>query len=473
MIATHEGAHQHVSTLNPHLEFFSKAGSLFTKKEAAYEGEATALSLFQESWNGDEEIAFRLLLWLRDCRGGSGNRSGFRECLHWLAKNGGSKWISANLHWIPLIGRWDDLLSLWKTPIEKEGALMWAGEIKNSNVLAAKWCNRKNFPVKHALGIKKEGDFRKVLAAIRKEHIVEHKMSTVAWDSIQYNSVPSVAMSRYASAFTKKDEDRFTSYKTDLETGKDTVNASALFPHDCVRTIRQGEHKIADAQFNALPNYMAGTNEKAVVLCDTSGSMDVKVAGSIKAIDISRALALYCSEKIGKKNPFYKKFIAFKSESKFVDWQGLTFSEALMDRKVFDGSAGSTRIDLALNLILTTAVAFRSPQAEMPTALIIVSNMQFSEGVTLEKAPWDREAEDVAPVSMMLSCFEAAGYKAPKIIYWNTAGYAGSPDTMDSAGVTMVSGFSPSILKAIFRAEDFSPIGVMARALAKYAILKP
>lgn len=69
MITTHEGAAQHSVSLNPHLEFFSKAGSLFAKKESAYPGEATALSLFIDSWNDDPETAFRLLLWLRDCRG--------------------------------------------------------------------------------------------------------------------------------------------------------------------------------------------------------------------------------------------------------------------------------------------------------------------------------------------------------------------------------------------------------------------
>lgn len=397
---------------------------------------------------------------------GAGNRSGFRECLTWLAKDkDGRVWLSKNLHWIPLVGRWDDLIALWKTPLEKEAAKMWAGEIDDSNVLAAKWCNRKNFPVKHALGIKKEGDFRKMLAGIRKEHIVEHKMSMTAWDSIQYNSVPSVAMSRYANAFQKKDQDRFEDFKENLASGKDSVNASVLFPHDCVRTARSGETDIADAQFDALPNYMAETKEKVVVLCDTSGSMDIRVAGAVRAVDVSQALALYCSQKIGQDNPFYKKFIAFCSEGKFVDWNGISFSKALKSRKVFDQAYGSTRIDMALNLILSSALSLEIPQEQMPTTLLIVSDMQFSRATN---DTWAKP-EDVTPVNMMLSCFEAAGYKAPKVIYWNTAGHAGTPDP----GVSVVSGFSPSILNAVFSGSDFSPTGVMAQTLKKYAVLKP
>ncbi|NIV12303.1 MAG: DUF2828 family protein, partial [Aliifodinibius sp.] len=41
-----------------------------------------------------------------------------------------------------------------------------------------------------------------------------------------------------------------------------------------------------------------------------------------------------------------------------------------------------------------------------------------------------------------------AGYSKPKIIYWNVAGYIGSPETVDAENVALVSGFSPAILKA-------------------------
>ena len=85
MLKTHEGAQAYEHSLNHALELFSKGGSLFKKRGSFYSGDESALSLFQKSWIVDKELTFKLLLWLRDCRGGAGNRSGFRDCLHWLA----------------------------------------------------------------------------------------------------------------------------------------------------------------------------------------------------------------------------------------------------------------------------------------------------------------------------------------------------------------------------------------------------
>lgn len=463
MKQTNEGGNQYEHSLNHALEFFSKAGSLFTKRQSYYGQEESALSLFQKTWIVDPEVSFRLLLWLRDCRGGAGNRSGFRECLKWLADRS-PDWIASNIMWIPEVGRWDDLRVLFNTPSEKEAVYAWASALRNKNTLAAKWADRKDFPLKHALGFKKEGDFRKFLAKLRKDHIVEHKMSTNRWNEIEYHTVPSLAMARYTNAFTRHDEDRFLKYKEDLKKGKTTIHAEVLFPYDCVRTVRYGDMDIADAQFDALPNYMEGTNEKIIVISDTSGSMGIEVAGKVMAVDISQGLALYCSAKIPKDNPFHKKFIGFCSEGKFKDWDGLTFSEAVTSRNyLFDGAVGATRIDKALDLILNTARFFNLPQEYMPTTLLIVSDMQFhrgaeGQGTEIEKA---------------LSKWKKAGYNIPKVVYWNTGGYAGSPDTVESNNIALVSGFSPAILKAILSGTDFSPTAVMMRALEKYVITVP
>jgi len=472
MQQTHEGGAAFEHTLNHHLEFFSKSGSLFKNKQSYYSGSETALSLFQKCWIVDKYQAFQLLLWLRDARGGAGNRSGFRECINWLAKNGGAEWIEENLQWIPVVGRWDDLKSLFKTSVETTAALMWAKEIMKGNVLAAKWANRKDFPTKHALGIKKEGDFRKLLANIRKEHIVEHKMSSGDWSNIEYSKVPSVAMARYTNAFNKKDYARFEQFKKNLANNKIKINASILFPHDCIRTAKNGDPDIANAQFDALPNFLENTNDRIIVISDTSGSMNTLVSGSIAAIDISQGLALYCSEKIGSDSPFYKKFIGFSSEGSFKDWNGLSFSNAINDHSIFDRAVGQTKIDHALKLILDTAKFFSLPQNKMPTTLLIVSDMQFTEG-TRTRNWFSKSKPVVTEVEKMMYLFETAGYKRPKIIYWNTDGYAGSPETINSKDIAIVSGFSPAILKAIFGGEDFSPEAIMLRALKKYQIQRP
>jgi len=463
MIRTNEGALQYEHSMDHALEFFSKAGSLFTNKSSFYGNEETALSLFQKVWVVDKETAFKLLLWLRDCRGGAGNRSAFRECLQWVAEQN-SSWVRKNINWVPKVGRWDDLRCLFNTNAERTAARYWADAVNDKNVLAAKWADRKDKPLKHALGIKKEGTFRKLLANIRKRKIVEHKMSTKRWRRIEYNKVPSVAMARYTNAFERHDPEGFCQFKDDLAGGKTKVNAKVLFPHDCVRTARGGDQSIADAQFEALPNYMEGTNERVMVVADTSGSMSVPVAGSIKAVDVSQALALYCSSRIEEGSPFHKKFIGFASESELKDWEGRKFSDAVTDRGIFDRAIGYTNIGAALERILHTAGFFKLPQKFMPTTLLIVSDMEFSPGA---------KETSTSEVQTWLDKWVRAGYKKPKIIYWNLAGYAGQPDTALRKDVALISGFSPSVLKAVLSGEDFSPIAIMNRALEKYKIRVP
>jgi hypothetical protein len=141
----------------------------------------------------------------------------------------------------------------------------------------------------------------------------------------------------------------------------------------------------------------------------------------------------------------------------------MKFSDAIHSRNVFDGAVGSTRIDLALKSILDMAKFFSLPQDSLPTMLIIVSDMQFHQGVQGEGTQ----------VELMMQQFEQSGYNRPKIVYWNTAGCAGSPDTKYGNNVGLVSGFSPSILKAILGGEDFSPIGIMNRAIEKYEVVTP
>jgi hypothetical protein len=478
MMRTKEGGRQHEHSLDHALEFFSKAGSLFEKADSFYDGQESALSLFQKTWIVDKETSFKLLLWLRDCRGGAGNRSGFRSCLRWLANHEmHPSWVEANIHWIPEVGRWDDLRALFGTDCERKAIDLWTEDLLKKDVRAAKWADRKDFGLKHALGFRKEGDFRKYLAKLRKNHIVEHKMSTRRWTETDYHTVPSLAKARYTNAFGKHDENRFTNYKESLKKGETTVHAGVLFPHDCVRTARHGDEEIADAQFEALPNYMEGVDERIIVISDTSGSMEQSISGSIKAVDVSQAMALYCSAKIPHGSPFYKKFIGFCSESRFKDWSGMSFSEAVSNRAIFDGAVGSTRIDKALDLILKTAKFFSLPQTLMPTALLIVSDMQFHEGAS-DDINWSspvskRTKGTLSEIRKALDRWVRAGYEVPKIIYWNTSAYAGSPDTAQGTNVALVSGFSPAVLKAIFSGADLSPVGVMKRALEKYKINIP
>ena len=402
---------------------------------------------------------------------GAGNRSAFRECLRWLAETD-PKWIIANINQIPELGRWDDLRVLNGTPCEDAAVKLWAEAIAKKDGLACKWADRSDLSLLRELRkakiVKDIGDFRRLLAAGRK-NIVERAMCSNRWNEVEYPHVPSVAMSRYNKAFNKHDEARFAKFKEKVEKGEAKINASVVFPHDLARLVENGDYETANLQFKAMPNFLEGTNQRILCLCDSSGSMESVIAGSIQAIHVSTALSLYCSDRIGKDNPFWRKIIQFESESKLSDWSDTNFAGAYgygpNAHKIFDGACGYTRIDKALDSILNHAKMFKSTNEQIPNVLLIISDMQFTS------IPSDSFNDTV--VESCMSKWEKAGYSRPKIVYWNISPYSGSPATINSKNVGLVSGFSTSILKAIFGGEDFSPKGIMMRAIEKYKVIVP
>lgn len=471
---TNENSFQYEHSLDHNVEFFSKAGSIFDKKDEStfYDNPTDILTLFQSSWISNKLITFKLLLWLRNCRGGAGNRSGFRRCLTWLAKRPQDyMWVNLNIRSIVTYGRYDDLRCLFNTLVEKDAVSLWNEALLNNDVLAAKWAKRTDIPLyldlKKNSHVKNIGDFRRMLSNIRSKHIVESKMCSGEWDKIEYPHVPSVAMARYSKAFGKNDTERFAEYITSISEGKTIINASVLFPHDCVRTCQSGNSEIGNAQFDFLPDYI-GDNNSIITIADTSGSMDIPVSGSITADMVSRGLALYCSNKA--KGYFHKKFFQFDSESELTDWSNLSFSEAVENRDIFNGAVGCTRIDKALDHLLSVAIDNEISDNDMPKVLLICSDMQFSSGCS--NNPFNSDSV-VTEVERSLRKWDKSNYSRPTIVYWNLSPYFGQPDTVDSKNIALVSGFSTSILKQILVGEDVTPLGIMLRTIEDYNVIIP
>ena len=120
-------------------------------------------------------------------------------------------------------------------------------------------------------------------------------------------------------------------------------------------------------------------------------------------------------------------------------------------------SGMSTDLVRAMDKILKTAKSGNVPQEEMPETLLIMSDMQFNQC-----ARFDHSA-----MKMIARKFEAAGYELPKIVFWNLNAKDNVPVSFDKSGVALVSGFSPSILKAVLAAdmEQFTPEAIMMKAL--------
>ena len=110
---TENGAVARKSTLNPVYDLFALGAAYRSRSDE------DCIVLFMKAYDENPALALKCLFWMRDCRGGAGERRFFRVVYHWLAENY-TEVARYNLQFIPEYGRIDDLYCLVDTPLEKE-----------------------------------------------------------------------------------------------------------------------------------------------------------------------------------------------------------------------------------------------------------------------------------------------------------------------------------------------------------------
>lgn len=457
---TANGCVTNTSSLNKCVDLFFLIGASRGKDITS-----TFVSAFVE----DPVVASRILLWSRDIRGGAGERQTFRNLFKGLI-NSNPTIASSLLSKIPEIGRFDDLFVAFGTPLEREALRMIAFALNDvKDGLCAKWMPRQG-----AVANKIRSYMRLTPKAYRQLLVslsvtVEQQMCAQDWAEINYDHVPSVAAARYQKAFGKHDPAGYTQYKEKLVTGEAKINASVAYPYDVIRSLKNGDAVVANAQWAALPNYLEGSTENILPVVDVSGSMGTVVSGSVSALDVAISLGLYTSERMG--GVFKDQFVTFSSSPSLVKVTGdLQHRYDQMSRANWQMS---TDIQAVFKLILNAAVKNSVAQSEMPTKLLILSDMEFDACITVGgKRQSSRygstggAAVSVSAMEMIKKEYADAGYAVPQIVFWNLNGRAGnSPVTYNEAGTALVSGFSPSIVKSVLGGEEMTPISIMLKTI--------
>ena len=121
---TENGCLSYKSTLSKVYDMFAFGGAYRNRSEE------DCIQLFSEALEEAEDLAIKCLFYLRDIRGGQGERRFFRVCYHWLADNR-PEIAKRNLEYIPIYGRYDDLYCLFGTPLEKDALDFIKKEIIN------------------------------------------------------------------------------------------------------------------------------------------------------------------------------------------------------------------------------------------------------------------------------------------------------------------------------------------------------
>ncbi len=430
-------------------------------------------------------LATKFVFYVGDARGGLGERRTFNACIEWLSENRPEVAIAV-LKYIPEYTRWDNLVKLIKSNnkhVVNQVILIISNQliedIDNMNAgksisLCAKWLPSINASSaetrslasilcnKLELSYKK---YRKTLSTLRKYlDVVEVKMSANDWDKIDYEKVPSLANLKYSDAFYRNDTERTIDYLNSLKEGKTKINATVSQPHEIVRKYYKGTfwHELdfvnstLEEMWKSLPNISV---EDSLIVRDGSGSMTCSVdsKSKITCLDVATALTIYCAEH--NSNIWKDKFITFSSRPKFVDLSGCKTLRDKLVRCDAEDDCSNTNIEATMRLILDTAIENNLSQEEMPKNIVIISDMQFD--VRRYSFNWDKTLfEQIA------DDYAEAGYKLPKICFWNVSSWHRDTIPMqdNELGLVLCSGFSISNMN-MFMSGEINPYKVLVEQI--------
>lgn len=435
------------------------------------------------------EKTLKILFYLRAIRGnnGCGERDVFRNGIRFLMKKYEDTLVSHPnfLEKISKYGRWDDLVHLYG--ISKKWDYLISGiiikqlkeDIYNYNnkkqiSLLCKWLPSINTSSKETRNLAKtvcdnlfvrHSVYRKILSKLRSYlKIVEHNLMEKDYASIDYSSVPSKAMMKYRNAFSRNDNEHYSSYLKSVSKGEDKINSSTLFPHEIVEKFSQisSNNKLTEVDYlneswKALPNYFS---EKAVrhnwlPVIDLSESMRSRTSKSVVPLYCAIAMGIYISER--NNGIFKNEVMSFATKPRMFHLSGDTLFDKLKCFKKIDVGY-STNLEAIYDSLLWVAKKNNISVFDMPETIIMISDMQFNEAI---------DDEENTAYEMIREKYRKAGYHVPKLVFWNVAAQTSNvPALADENGVILVGGYKPSSYEEIL--SSTTPLDFMNKVLENF-----
>lgn len=514
---TQNGANALKTTNSAVLDFFARMGAMRSVSETEIAEE------FLKAYKEDALLATKALFYARDVRGGLGERRLFNTAFSALMGYA-PQTASANLHLLSEYGRWDDLIRLIDNPVLEQQVVSIIKEQLQKDLntespsLLAKWMpsekaglsrrkavkrlERKleqndnywtNSEMRNRLESLKELDeltpsgvklarkliklldmtpkeYRQTLTALRKKiDLVEQRMSSNEWGTIEYGKLPSKSGLLYRKAFMRHDEERYNTYLESLTKGG-KVNSKTLFPYELIAKIIDNDgdfvhsdeeyYDLYNAMWSQMGNFTSEDFGDSLVVLDTSDSMTWE--NNALALKTALSMGLYFTEHI--KGRFSNKLITFSEQPKFIEVRGLGFVDRVKNlyRDARYQMGYSTNIEAVFSLLLNIVVAEKLPQSELPKRIVIISDMEFNKAVGIgdpDRVPYNisRESHERMLNERFSTLFQTIrnsyldkGYELPKIVFWNVNGTNKQfPVSTNDEGVQLLSGHSKDILKAL------------------------
>ena len=444
----------------------------------------------------------------RDIRGGKGERKLFYELIEALYQVNPVE-TEKMLSLVPEYGCWRDLWEIWqripaleaailelvrKTFVDDLNVMRLGPSIPNGRTsLLAKWLPReksKTFPglakkiaqyiYRSELSHKKQMMFYRTMCSEMNRHLktVEVDMCRKTWANIEPEAVPGRCLKIHDKAFLNEsnkkqedselrfpdDEDRmecrahFQEFVEGLKAGtKKAHGANVVLPHELVMktqdyTTSADQHAIIQAQWDAIreETIKGGGLGKSVAMCDFSGSMHGI------PMEVSKALGILISEIT---HPAFRDHIlTFDATPQWHSFVGKKTLKAKLESIKGCGQSLNTDFYEACHLIISRMVQNMVPVGEEPEDLIVITDMGFDAASSPHSSSSTLSAWETQLVRIRRKFKQAGeqvwgtgcGWTPPRIVIWNVrAEYKDFHAKADEEGVVQLSGWAPSMLKAL------------------------
>lgn len=476
---TENGAVTRKSTKSDLLDLFALGAAMRSRRDE------DCILMFRKAFDENPVYALKCLFYIRDVRGGQGERRFFKVCMKDLASYN-YEVAKRNLEHVPEFGRWDDLYTFIGTPLEADAFAFMKKQLAldvqcKTPSLLAKWLKSENTSsfasrkmaekTRIAFGMSHK-QYRKILSMLREKiNIVERLMSENRWDEIEFDKIPSRAGMIYKNAFARHDIERMKqdptvqSYADFAKDTTKTVNAKTLYPYECVaeamKVMRGGygwygrrtgvamndtNRLMINKYWDNLEDYFNDKVFNGMAIVDTSGSMCGPNAAA--PINVAISLGMYCGMKA--KGPYANHFITFSSDPTFVKIEGVDFCDKVVRMSHTDWS-GSTNVEAAFDMMLDVAVKNHLSQSDIPENLMVISDMEFNHCVTSNayRSSWGGGGVNETLFETMAKKWRAHGYDLPKLVFWNVQARQNNIPMRDDGYVSYVSGMSPVIFDMV------------------------
>ena len=497
---TENGGVTHKTTKSDLLDMFAM-GAAFRNRS-----DADVINLFKNAYQENPVYALKCLFYIRDVRGGQGERRFFRVCMRWLA-NADADAAKRNLIHVPEFGRWDDLYEFVGTPLEADAfavikhqlALdvtcktpsLLAKWMKSENTSSAESCRLGTLTRKYVGMTSRQ--YRKTLSILRARiNVLERLMSENRWDEIEFDKIPSRAGMIYKNAFARHDIERQKNenVQTYADFAKDAttkVNAKALYPYECVSEavkvmlnptgwsyynrnvpLDDTNRLMVNKYWDNLTDYFNNATFNGIAVVDTSGSMTGASASA--PINVAISLGLYCAEH--NSGPFANNYVSFSSSPQLIRTEGVDFCDKVA-RIYRTNLCENTDIVATFDMLLNAATRAGVKKEDIPQNVIVISDMEFDSAV----ASWrSRSSISSANAETVLEGvarkWAAHGLEMPHLIFWNVDARQNNIPMIGQGRISYVSGFSPSIFETIMSGKTGYELMMDKLNSERYAVIQ-